>query len=305
MSEQEKSWPSVGVVVPTHRRPQQLRDTLDAILTQDYPGEMHIVVVFDRAKPDESFVQDGPRSVRVTKNLRTPGLAGARNTGIDALGTDLIAFCDDDDVWLPGRLRRQVAALSPNAELVTCAVEVAYEGAVVPRLAGMATIRHVDLLRSRMMMLHSSTFLLRRAALLGGLGMVAEDAPGSQNEDWDLLLRAARRAPITHVDEPLVRVHWGNSHFAARYDTKISSLHWMLSRHPELHGCPQGAARVYGQLACWHAAVGQRKDALQWARRAMRSKWTEPRAVIATAAAVGLVRIETVMSALHRKGHGI
>ncbi|MFC7757306.1 hypothetical protein ACFQY4_03945 [Catellatospora bangladeshensis] len=67
------------------------------------------------------------------------------------------------------------------------------------------------LARSRMSMLHSSGFLARREALLadGAIGPVSEDAPGSQNEDWDLLLRAARRHPIVHVDEPLVRVLWG------------------------------------------------------------------------------------------------
>ena len=119
-----------------------------------------------------------------------------------------------------------------------------------------------ELARSRMAMLHSSSFLARREAFtvgdgVDGIGLVAEDAPGSQNEDWDLLLRAARRAPIVHLDEPLVRVLWGRtSHYAYEYATKISSLRWMMQRHPEISGCPPGAARVYGQLACWSAASG-------------------------------------------------
>jgi hypothetical protein len=165
-----------------------------------------------------------------------------------------------------------------------------------------------QLARSRMAMLHSSSFLVRRSTLVdsGRLGLVAEDAPGSQNEDWDLLFRAARRSPIVHVDEPLVRVLWGRtSHYAYEYDTKISSLRWMMSRHPEIHDCAPGAARVYGQLACWSAATGNRTDAWRWTREAVRANWKEPRAAIALAAMSGAVKVENVLAALHRRGRGI
>jgi len=159
-----------------------------------------------------------------------------------------------------------------------------------------------------MAMLHASTFLIRRAALLDPqrLGLVAEDAPGSQNEDWDLLLRAARRAPIVHLDEPLVRVLWGrSSHYAYEYATKISSLRWMMQRHPEISGCKPGAARVYGQLACWSAATGDRSQAWQFSKEAVRANWREPRTAIALAAMSGAVKVENVLSALHRRGRGI
>jgi glycosyltransferase involved in cell wall biosynthesis len=309
-------WPSVGVVIPTHDRPQQVREALSSVVTQFYPGRLEVVVVFDRAKPDESMADDGtgstgteasvnPRPVRVVKNERTPGLAGARNTGITALETDLVAFLDDDDAWLPGKLAAQVTALGTAAEMCTTAIEVDYRGRRNARLAGRTTVRHVDLLRSRMMMLHSSTFLFRREALLGGLGLVAEDAPGSQNEDWDMLLRAARRRPIAHVDQPYTLINWAGSHFETRWDTKISSLRWILDRHPEIHGCPDGAARVYGQLACWHAAVGDKREALRWAARATKAHPGEPRAAGAAAAAAGIVSVPTVMAALHRHGRGL
>ncbi|WP_100446689.1 glycosyltransferase family 2 protein [Glycomyces xiaoerkulensis] len=298
-------WPSVGVVIPTHDRPRQVREALRSVVTQFYPGELDTVVVFDRAAPDEELASGGQRPVKVMKNERTPGLAGARNTGIAELGTELIAFLDDDDEWLPGKLTAQVAALGTEAEMCTAAIEVDYRGRRNSRVAGQATVRHADLLRSRMMMLHSSTFLFRREALMGGLGLVAEDAPGSQNEDWDMLLRAARRRPIAHVDTPYALINWAGSHFETRWDTKISSLRWILARHPEIHGSPEGAARVYGQLACWHAAIGDRRAALRWALRATRSNPSEPRAAVAAAAAAGIVGVPAVMSALHRRGRGI
>ena len=299
--------PSVGVVIPTRDRPELLRRAIQSVREQDYPGPVRIVVVFDRSEPDLLLATTEGVPVMVVANWRTPGLAGARNTGILALDSDLVAFCDDDDRWAPNKLRRQVAALG-GGDFATCAIEVEFRDRRTPRLAGCDRVTVEQLARSRMAMLHSSSFLVRRAALVdsGRLGLVAEDAPGSQNEDWDLLFRAARRSPIVHVDEPLVRVLWGRtSHYAYEYDTKISSLRWMMSRHPEIHGCPPGAARVYGQLACWSAATGNRGDAWRWTREAVRANWKEPRAAIALAAMSGAVKVENVLAALHRRGRGI
>jgi glycosyltransferase involved in cell wall biosynthesis len=306
-----RPWPTVGVVIPTRSRPHLLRRAIDGVLAQDYPGPLRIIVVYDGTPPDYLLARAGMRPLLVLVNWRTPGLAGARNTGILALDSDLVAFCDDDDVWAPTKLTRQVTALAqrPGAEFVTCAMEVEYDGRVTTRLTGAGAIGLDDLLRSRMAMLHASGFLAARRSLVDdeeGIGLVAEDAPGSQNEDWDLLLRAAKRAQIVHVDEPLVRVLWGRgSLFAFEYATKMASLRWMMARHPEISGCAPGAARVYGQLACWSAAAGNRRDAWRYTRRAMRSNWREPRVAIALAAVTGVVRVEKVVNALHRRGRGI
>jgi hypothetical protein len=224
------------------------------------------------------------------------------------LQTEWVAFCDDDDVWAPHRLRAQLDRLRerPDADVVTTAIRVAYEDREIDRLAGQDEVRHDDLLRSRMAMLHSSTLLLRRAALLGPLGLVDEGIPGSQNEDWDLLLRAAELRPIQHVDEPLVTVRWGRSSYYSRnFGTLVDSLEYMLRRHPGIAEEARGAARVYGQLAFGSAAMGRRRAALGWVRRAMARRWSEPRAVLALAVAGGVVRPERVLAVLNGRGHGV
>ncbi len=262
-------------------------------------------MVHDRSQPDQVLAGD---RVRVVGNARTPGLAGARNTGILALDTDLVAFCDDDDDWLPGKLTAQVKALQarPGAEFASCGILVDSGGRLSPRLAGQDEVGHADLLRSRMVMVHSSTFLARRDALLDGIGLLEESIPGSQNEDWDLALRAARRAPIAEVDEALVRVRWsGTSYFDQQWETKAESLIWMLERHPDLTACRVGAARVYGQLAFAYACLGRRREAARWGARALRRNWHERRVVVAAVVATGLVSGETILRLLHARGHGI
>ena len=76
-------WPSVGVVLPTHNRPGLLRTALAAVLAQDYPGR---APRRRRIRPGRARPDPGRRRPRgVVANARTPGLAGARNTGITRL----------------------------------------------------------------------------------------------------------------------------------------------------------------------------------------------------------------------------
>jgi glycosyltransferase involved in cell wall biosynthesis len=299
-------WPSVGVILPTHDRPRLLRAALSSVLAQDYPGDVRAVVVYDRSEPDHSLAGDD--RVRVLSNSRTPGLAGARNSGVDALDTDLVAFCDDDDEWLPGKLRAQVEALRevPAAEFASCGIVVDFQGQPSERLVGADQVTYADLLRSRMVMVHSSTYLTWRTKLIEGIGLVDETIPGSQNEDWDLALRSARRHPIVYVDQPLVKVTWGaTSYFAQHWETKIAGLLWMLDHHPDITGSRVGAARVYAQLAFFSACQGSKGDAWRWTQRALRSNWHERRVPFAVAVAAGLVSGETVLNRLNARGHGI
>ena len=317
--------PSVGVIIPTRGdRPALLRLALRSVLTQGHPTGVDVAVVVDAdhatrhlaervaggaqgalsevAGQVADIVTEAGGRVRVLANRFSPGLPGARNTGIAALETDLVAFCDDDDMWLPGKLRSQVAALAadPAAEFAGCAIEVDHGSRRTPRLAGTSVITKQHLTRSRMVMVHSSTFLFKRGSL-----WLDESAPGGQNEDWDLALRAASRHPIAYVDRPLVRVRWGASAFVSRWADRIAGLEWMLARHPYLAADPRGAARIYGQLAFHHAALGHRRDAGRWALRAFAARWGEPRVLIALAVALGVVPAHTVLSALHTRGHGI
>lgn len=64
------------------------------------------LVVVDEASSDGTQAAvaslcDEDRRIRVVRNDVAVGLPGARNCGIDAANGDLVAFCDDDDAWLP------------------------------------------------------------------------------------------------------------------------------------------------------------------------------------------------------------
>ncbi|MFC0005284.1 glycosyltransferase family 2 protein [Micromonospora siamensis] len=302
--------PSVSVVVPTRDRPELLRAAVAAILAQEHPGEVEVVVVYDQSEPDRSLTElSRPgRTVQVITNGRTAGLAGARNSGVLAATGELVAFCDDDDEWLPGKLAAQVAALAaaPEAEFVSCGIRVRYDGNTVDRVLDRDRVTLDALLRDRMTELHPSTFLIRASALRDGFGLVDEEIPGSYAEDYEFLLRAARSAPLVNLRTPYVLVRWHKrSYFAQRWDTISEALQWLLERYPEFAGQPAGQARVTGQIAFARAASGDRKGALSWAGRTIRSNPREPRAYLALAVAGKVVGADAVLRTLHKRGRGI
>jgi glycosyltransferase involved in cell wall biosynthesis len=301
--------PRVSVVVPTRDRPELLRRAVTAILGQTYKGPVECLVVFDQSEPELPWPGLPPgRTLVLRRNDRTPGLAGARNSGILAATGELVAFCDDDDEWLPEKLARQVARLlaTPGAAVSTTGILVRYQDRTITRLAPTILVTHRQLLRSRLTELHPSTVLARRDRLLAQIGLVDEDIPGSYAEDYEWLLRASRLGPLLAVAEPLAIIHWHqSSFFADRWRTIIAALTYLVDKHRDLQQEPSGLARIYGQIAFAHAALGERKPARRWARRTLSLNRRERRAYLALAISLGLVSAKTVVRMAHGAGKGI
>lgn len=305
----DNALPSVSVVVATRDRPELLARAVRGLLGQRYPGEIECVLVFDRCEPVVPDVEVGSaRTVKPLTNSRTPGLAGARNTGVLAARGTLVAFCDDDDEWLPDKLMEQVRVVRarPDGIAVATGITVAYGNRSVDRVPSSSEVTLRDLLRSRRMDIHPSSILIRRSAFLDRVGPVDEDIPGSYGEDYEWLLRAARLGPVLTVQKPLVRVHWDRpSYFANRWQTIIESLTYLLSKHPEFHDEPRGLARIYGRIGFAHAALGERLDARRWALRSLRTDWRERRGYLTLLASAGLVSTDRLLRLAHRFGRGI
>jgi glycosyltransferase involved in cell wall biosynthesis len=267
------------------------------------------VVVFDGGSPRLPEVPSLPgRRIRSVVNDRTPGLAGARNAGVEAARGELIAFLDDDDEWFPHKLRLQVEAFRqrPDATVVGSGIELHFGGRVFNRIPHTDEVTFDHLLGSRFMEIHSSNLLMRRADLVGRIGLVDETLPGSQAEDYDLLLRAARHGPVVVVRQPLVRVFWHpSSFFQESWASLADALVLLLERTPEFRHNAAGYARVAGQVAFYRAAAGDRRSAVSWAARAIGSRWRERRAYLALAVALRLVSASRVLRLAHRFGKGI
>ncbi len=115
--EQGSPYPPVSVVITVYERMAYLADALDSVLGQDYAGVTEVIVVDDGSSTDVALrFRDRYPSVRW---LRQPnlGVSAARQAGTQVASHDLIAYLDDDDLWHPEKLRRQVDFLARHPEL--------------------------------------------------------------------------------------------------------------------------------------------------------------------------------------------
>jgi glycosyltransferase involved in cell wall biosynthesis len=203
--------PVVSVVVLTFNREALLRETIASILAQDFPDLELIVVDNMSVDGTQAYVRGiaDPR-VRYLRNANGGVLSVNRNLAIRHAAGEFIAFCDDDDLWLPQKLGRQVQAMraAPGAGLCfTNGVAFRDSEVVIARLV--AGKKHLAR-RSFWGLLMENTVpscsaLVRRSAL-EEVGLFDESPELVAVEDYELWLRIARCFALAFVDEPLVRV---------------------------------------------------------------------------------------------------
>lgn len=302
------SMPGVTAVVPTHDRPQLMRRAVQSICDQQYDGPVEIIVVFD-ATPVDTPTPDLPEgwTIRGVANTRSRGLAGARNTGIAAARNDYVAFLDDDDHWLPGKLSAQIDAFLADDEvgLVGTGIVVDDGTRTHERLIPVEDVTYDALLADRMAGLHSSTFVFK-ASTLREIGMVDENLPGSYGEDYDLLLRTATHSRIAVVNRPLVSVTWaGQSYFFGQWRAFADGLQYLLRTHPGFAHHRKAYAHHRARVGFALAAAGDRRAGRRWAVLALRGDPTQVKAWLALAVALRMVSSDRVISTVQRFGKGI
>ena len=94
----------ISVVIPTRNRAQLLAATLDCVLSQSLPPAEVIVVDDGSTDQTAAMLENvGSKSVRYIR-LEHRGHLAARNVGLTLARSDLVAFCDSDDLWRPSFL---------------------------------------------------------------------------------------------------------------------------------------------------------------------------------------------------------
>jgi len=210
MTLKQKKIPVVSVIIPTCNRARWVAAAVESVLNQDFE-DFELLVIDDGSTDDtlQRLKGYGNRLRIICQPNR--GVSAARNRGIRASTAPLIAFLDSDDLWLPGKLARQVAFFEQNPDCRICQTEEIWERngrRVNPRrrhakTAGMIFERSLELC-----LVSPSAVMLRRT-LLDAVGMFDEHLPAC--EDYDLWLRVSCRYPVGLIEAPLIVKRGGHA----------------------------------------------------------------------------------------------
>jgi glycosyltransferase involved in cell wall biosynthesis len=251
----------VSVVVPTHNRRGLLALTLRSILGQR-GVDLEVLVVDDGSSDGTAELVAGwgdPR-VRLLRNASSQGVAAARNRGIAEAAGGWLGFCDDDDLWAPDKLARQLQAAHHSGRDWVYTGEVRID--LWQRIVGgthppappeeVATrLPHWNLVPGG-----CSSVIASKAAL----AVTGWFDPRLRNlADWDLWIRLGRTGPPACVPDLLVgyRLHGGS---ASRETGSILAEAEMLDRRKGV-AVDRGDLEHYLGVLCLRS--GRRRDALR------------------------------------------
>jgi glycosyltransferase involved in cell wall biosynthesis len=235
--------PLVSVVIPAYNGQEFIRDAIRSALAQTYrPIE---ILVIDDGSPinmEPAVAGFGPE-VRYMRQ-ENGGTASARNLGWRSAGGEFIALLDQDDLWLPHKLERQVPrfAEDPRIGLVAAWMEVFDTSTGEPK----GTYKPAPEMTVHDMLGHElppvQTMIFRKSALdkIGGF-----DASLRGTDDWDVNIRIAAEYRVVSVQEVLGRARMHSAQQGSNGEQMYRNSVRVLEKHRHVHpGCAECAAAL-------------------------------------------------------------
>lgn len=202
----------VSIIIPTYNRGNVIGRAIQSVLRQTYVWYEIIVVDDGSTDNTEECVREiGDDRIRYIRLEQNQGASHARNVGIRRCLYEYIALLDSDDEWMPDKLELQMDKMLQSPErvgLIYCRMrrgkekenicpscdwpeDVPLEGNLFPLLLWRNII--------------GTPSVLVKKVCLESIGEFNEALRCL--EDWELILRIARKWEIGFIDEVLVEVN--------------------------------------------------------------------------------------------------
>lgn len=272
--------PRVSIIIPVYNSEKFIRETILSVLSQNY-HDYEIIVVDDGSIDNSSSILHSFGDKIKYFYQENQGLSCSRNFALHQAQGEFIAFLDQDDLWLPDKLRMQVSFLESHKEAAMVFTDshiINEKGIIQGRL-----FRGLNIPQGH---IFEQLFLFDFIPLLSVLirktifEQVGEFAPHlGIAEDYDLFLRVSKKYPVYLINFPLAkyRIHSSN----ASRDTEkaarevLSVVKNIYEENTELLGkklrykAKKRIARVYSNLGLAVLWKNNKKEAIENFRRAL------------------------------------
>lgn len=117
----------VSVIIPTYKRSHKIIQSIESVINQDYNKSIEIIVIDDNGENEYTKQTEEELKYFITKGIlkyikhkENLGACVARNTGAKVANGDYLFFLDDDDIFLPNKIKTQVNFLEENNRYDGC-----------------------------------------------------------------------------------------------------------------------------------------------------------------------------------------
>lgn len=218
--------PAVSVVLPAYDPRGTLERAVESVLAQSM-DDLELIVVDDGSPTDLSWVDRHPDR-RVRRHVQANrGVSVARNVGVALAAAEHIAFIDQDDEWLPGKLDRQLAAFAAQPEASFCCTNFDWVTGDTVQPGAPQRISRMGLLSDQHVCLSSVVVRRDHYVAVGG-----HDPALAMMQDWDLFLRLTLTFgdPLS-IQERLVRYHLHGANASKDYRAAARERFAVLAVH--------------------------------------------------------------------------
>lgn len=206
----------VSIILPTYNRSHIIKRSIESILNQSY-RDFELIVISNGSTDATSDVVKSIEDKRVhfICQVGSGSPAAPRNTGIKVAQGEFIAFCDDDDIWLPDKLEKQMNFFSENSQYSICCSKMKrfnrnYTWINTDEEKN-GPIQSKDLLYKNTVPL-SSLVLKKEVFMHYGLFDESKEIFGA--EDYELTLRLSKKYQIYCLPDYLILYNSENERFS-------------------------------------------------------------------------------------------
>lgn len=229
----------VSVIIPTYKSSDTLKRAIDSVLNQDYEN-VEIIIVddndpssVDREKTEllmKEFIDN--KIVKYIQHEKNMNGAAARNTGFKYSKGEYICFLDDDDIFMPDKIRIQKDYMDAHPEF-SASYTWRYDSSNKIVSCSMTGDLSKEMLKLQFLPT-TITLMIRRNCYedIGGF-----DPSFKRHQDIEFLLRFFEKYKIGVVEKPLSRIIGGHpntlhgykleelkNQFLNRFDKKINEI---------------------------------------------------------------------------------
>lgn len=279
----------VSVIIPTHFRPDRVMNAVESVRNQTW-SNLEIIVVSDgydeeTAEKINRIIERDNRITFISYN-ESKGGNYARNTGIKNASANYIAFLDDDDVWYPQKIEKQMTVINQDSKtgLVGCGINVKHVelGLEYKHIFRNKGDLSKDILYSNI--IGSTSCALVRKEALHKCGCFDENLPARQ--DHDLWIRICQIYNVDFVESVQMDYYVYNSSGKSQQTSKsiekyIQAHNIISEKYKELYDQlspeEQVVLRARRLLGIAHRAVevGEVWTAYRYAWKSWRAKKTK------------------------------
>ena len=223
----------ISVVIPTYNNSNQLMTTVASVLSQNV-DDIEIIVIDDASTDNTDFKikEINNSKIKYFKQPKNVGATLSRIEGIKQSSGKYIGFLDDDDVWLGGKLKKQLDLMdAKNLDFIMSDYLI---NDMIDNIQYEKSLKDFSRDFKKNIVINPGPFfqccLFNRNFILQNIDKF--DFRAEPSEDWDFFISVSMANPrVDNVNECMFQWNLSNKSQTSNYYNESCAIEYIITKH--------------------------------------------------------------------------